>query len=97
MKIVIAGAAANILSAHRRGFDAVDARVVAVQDINAQRAQEVAEECLSPGLAVVRVVRDAFFSRWTKATDAGETGVPERRERDKAPAAEELRDVYQPD
>ena len=44
MRIVIAGAAANILSAHRRGFDAVDAQVVAVQDINTQRAQAVAAE-----------------------------------------------------
>ncbi|HEX6348835.1 MAG TPA: Gfo/Idh/MocA family oxidoreductase [Candidatus Dormibacteraeota bacterium] len=44
MKIVIAGAAANILSAHRRGLDAVGAEVVAVQDVNVERARTVAAE-----------------------------------------------------
>ncbi len=41
---VVAGAGAGIFSAHRRGLAAIDAQVVAVQDVDIERARGVAEE-----------------------------------------------------
>jgi predicted dehydrogenase len=48
LRAVVVGAGANIFSAHRRGLDAVGARVVAVQDSEPERARRVGGELGCP-------------------------------------------------
>jgi predicted dehydrogenase len=48
LRVVVAGAAAGIFSAHRRGLTAIDAEVVAVQDVNQERVAGVAAELGCP-------------------------------------------------
>jgi predicted dehydrogenase len=43
VRVVIVGAGANIASAHLRGLSEVGAQVIAVQDVDAQKAEAVAE------------------------------------------------------
>ncbi len=44
LRVVVAGAGAQIFSAHRRGLAAIGARVAGVQDVDAERAGRVGEE-----------------------------------------------------
>jgi predicted dehydrogenase len=44
LRVVVAGAAANIFGAHRRGLTAIGAEVVGVQDVNQERVAGVAAE-----------------------------------------------------
>ena len=44
LRILVAGAGANIFSAHRRGLAAIGARVTGVQDVNSDRVRPVADE-----------------------------------------------------
>jgi predicted dehydrogenase len=44
LRVVVAGAAATIFSAHRRGLTAIGAEVVGVQDVNEERVRLVAAE-----------------------------------------------------
>jgi len=44
MRVAVVGAGANIFGAHRRGLAAIGARVVAVQDVDGERARRVAGE-----------------------------------------------------
>jgi len=48
LRVVVAGAAANIFAAHRRGLAAIGAEVVAVQDVNQERVEVVAAELGCP-------------------------------------------------
>jgi predicted dehydrogenase len=48
LRVAVLGAGANIFGAHRRGLDAIGARVVAVQDADASRAERVAAELGCP-------------------------------------------------
>ena len=48
LRVVVAGAAANIFSAHRRGLNAIGAEVVGVQDVNQERVAAVAAELGCP-------------------------------------------------
>jgi predicted dehydrogenase len=53
LRVVVAGAAANIFAAHRRGLDAIGAEVVAVQDVDGARVAAVAAElgcAVQPGI-----------------------------------------------
>lgn len=44
LRVVVAGAGANIFPTHRRGFDAIGAEVVGVQDVDGERARRVGAE-----------------------------------------------------
>jgi predicted dehydrogenase len=44
LRVVVAGAGANIFAAHRRGLTAIGAEVMSVQDVNQARVQAVAAE-----------------------------------------------------
>lgn len=44
LRVLVAGGGANIFSAHRRGLTAIGAQVVALSDVDQERAQVVADE-----------------------------------------------------
>jgi predicted dehydrogenase len=44
LRVVVAGGGASIFSAHRRGLSAIDAQVVAIQDVDLERARPLARE-----------------------------------------------------
>jgi predicted dehydrogenase len=44
LRVVVAGAGASIFSAHRRGLAAIGAQVVAIQDVDLERARPLAEQ-----------------------------------------------------
>jgi predicted dehydrogenase len=48
MRVLLVGAGANVARAHLRGIAAVDAEIVAVQDVDGTRADAVAEEVGAP-------------------------------------------------
>jgi predicted dehydrogenase len=48
LRVVVAGAAANIFSAHRRGLKAIGAEVVGIQDVNRERVRAVGAELGCP-------------------------------------------------
>ena len=53
LRVVVAGAAANIFPAHRRGLEAIEAQVIGVQDVNAAAAATVAGELGCPVLPTI--------------------------------------------
>jgi predicted dehydrogenase len=53
LRVVLLGAGANIAAAHLRALEAVGGQVVAVQDVNPERAESAAEATGAPAFASV--------------------------------------------